>query len=285
MPLKKYLERAEKEGFALGAFNAANWEVVKAICQAAEKLKAPVIIESSPGEADYIALENLGDLIENAKAKARLPIFLNLDHGKSIEAVKQALKCGFDMVHFDGSGLDFEENKKITKRAVLLARKKKVVIEGELGYISGRSEAFLKMPVEEIQSLGVFTDSDEAKIFVKATGIDVLAVFIGNVHGMYKGEPKLDLERLSQIREKTQCWLSLHGGSGIEVRQIKQAIKRGIVKINVNTELRLAYKKKVKEVFSQSNEVAIYKLMPPVIEAVQKVVEEKIKIFGSAGKR
>ncbi len=282
--LLKYFSKAQKQGFAIGAFNAANLEVLQAIVNAAQKLKSPVIIESSPGETAYGQPENLDDFVENAKKKTGLPIFLNLDHGNSLELVKQVVDSGYEMVHFDGSSLSFEKNKTLTKRAVEMAKKKGLVVEGELGHISGKSEAALDTKVEEIQKQGVLTDSDQAAEFVQFTGVDVLAVFVGNVHGVYKGEPRLDFERLKQIREKTGSFLSLHGGSGIPSQTIQKAIKRGIVKINVNTELRVAYKETVKKVFGQSKEVAVYKLMPPVVEAVQKIVEEKIKMFGSSGK-
>lgn len=283
MSLKKYFVQAKSQGFVIGAFNAANLEVVKAIVNAAQKLSSPVIIESSPRETNYIEPENLVDLAENARKKTNLPIFVNLDHGKSLPAIKRAIKAGYDMVHFDGSDLSFKENKKMTRQVALLTRKKGVVVEGELGYISGKS-AFSLRKVAEIQKKGILTDPNQAKEFVKYTQVDVLAVFIGNVHGVYQGEPKLDFKRLEAIKRKTNCFLSLHGGSGIGVKQIKQAIKKGIVKINVNTELRIAYKQALKKILAQSKEVAIYKLMPPVIKAVQKVVEEKIKMFGSINK-
>jgi len=282
--LLDYFSKAQKQGFAIGAFNAANLEVLQAIVNAAQKLKSPVIVESSPGETAYGQPENLDDLVENAKKKTGLPIFLNLDHGNSLKLVQQAIEAGYEMVHFDGSLLSFEENKKLTKKAVAMAKKKGLVVEGELGYISGKSEAALNTKVEDIQKRGVLTDPAQAGEFVRFTGVDVLAAFIGNVHGVYKGAPKLDFERLEKIREITGVFLSLHGGSGIPSESIKKAIARGIVKINVNTELRLAYKQTVKKVFGQSKEVAVYKLMPPVVEAVQKIVEEKIKMFGSAGK-
>lgn len=284
MNLKDYFSKAKRGHFSLGAFNAANLEVVKAIIQAAGKLSSPVIIESSPGETNYIEPENLDDLTENAKKKTKLPIFVNLDHGESIEAVQKAIKAGYEMVHFDGSLLPFEENVKLTKKAVVLGHAVGLMVEGELGTISGSSALHKDQNIKEVQSKGVLTDPDQAREFVRLTGVDVLATFVGNVHGLYHGEKKLDLPRLKTIGQKVNCFLSLHGGSGISAKEIRQAINCGVVKINVNTELRMAYKNTSAKVFAKSKEVAVYKLMPPVIEAVQKVVEEKMMIFGSRGK-
>lgn len=285
MQLKKYLLKAQKEGFALGAFNAANLETIKAIVGAAVKLSAPIIIECSPGESAYIEPENFALLIKEARDKTQLPIFSNLDHGNSLEAVKIAIKAGFDMVHLDGSKLPFHENVRLTKQAVQTAQASGVVAEGELGQISGQSQIQTGKKIEDVQKEGVFTDPQEASEFVKLTGVDVLATFVGNVHGIYQGAKKLDLIRLQNIQQSTKCLLSLHGGSTIPETDIQKAISYGVVKINVNTELRVAYKRASQQVFAGTNkEVAIYKLMPPVIEAVQKVVENKVRMFGSENK-
>lgn len=284
MNLRQYFAKARNLGFAIGAFNAANLETVKAIIAAGQKLHSPILIESSPSETQYIEPENLDALAENAKKKLKLPIFVNLDHGQSFEAVVKAIEAGYEMVHFDGSALDYKKNLMITKKVVQYAHKKGIIVEGELGFISGSSAPQLTTKVEAMQKLGVMTDPDQAAQFVKATGIDILATFIGNVHGLYQGEKMLDLERLKAIHNKCHCFLSLHGGSGIGKKQIDQVIKNGVVKVNVNTELRQAYKKASQKVFKQSKEVAIYKLMPKVIEAVQKVVEEKIILFNCQNK-
>jgi len=284
MSLKDYFIKAQSQSFALGAFNVCNLETIKAIIQASQKLLSPVIISSSPGETDYIEPENLCDIVKNYRRQTGLPIFINLDHAKSLEKIKRAINAGYDMIHFDGSDLSFEDNKKITKQVMAMAKEKNIVVEGELGYISGSSAPFLDQKVAEIQAKGSLTDPDQAQEFVEETRIDVLASFIGNVHGLYKGAKKLDLERLALIKQKTNCFLSLHGGSGTEASEIKEVIKRGVVKVNINTELRVAYKTASQQAFNQSIEVAAYKLMPSVIEAIQKIVEEKIKIFGSQGK-
>lgn len=163
MQLKKYLLKAYKEGFALGAFNAANLETIKAIVAAAVKLNAPLIIECSPGESAYIDPVNFALLIKEARDKTKLPIFSNLDHGNSLEAVKIAIKAGFDMVHFDGSKLPFTENVKLTKQAVHMAQTSGVVVEGELGQISGQSQLQKSIKIEDVQKQGVYTDPQEAK--------------------------------------------------------------------------------------------------------------------------
>lgn len=282
--IQHYFKKAKSEGFAIGAFNAANIETIKAIIAAAQKLKSPVIIESSHGEVEFIRPKNLIDIVKNYRQETGLPIFTNLDHGPTVEDCKQAIKDGFDLVHYNGANLPLEENIKKTKELVKLAHKHDILIEAELGKISGSSSLHKDQTAKEAQAEGVYTDPEEAKIFATKTKTDTLATFFGNVHGMFKTAPKLDLQRLQEIAKKTNCFLSLHGGSGIPDDQVKKAIKLGIVKVNVNSELRLTYKNTLTKDLNQTNESAIYKIMPHTIEAVQEVVEEKIKLFGSKDK-
>jgi len=284
--IRQYFEKAQKKGFALGAFNAANLETFKAIVGAAEKLKSPVIIETSGSETAFIEGKNIIDLALNAREKTGIPIFLNLDHGHDLKMIKEMIGAGYDLIHYDGSQLPLKANMRNTKRAVEIARKARrgVIVEAEIDYITGSSEPRLDKSIKRVQALSRYTDPETASQFVQVTGVDTLAVFVGNVHGVYKEPPVLDLDRLETIAQKTNCFLSLHGGSGITPAMIKNAIKIGrIVKINVNTELRMAYRQTLEKVLERSEAVAIYKLMPPVIAAVQKVVEKKIKLFGSAG--
>lgn len=276
--------KASEEGFAVGAFNASDLVMVKAIVQAAQSLSSPVIIESSPGETQFFGPQNLVDMVENFRWATSLPIFINLDHSVSLSAVEEGLKAGFDLVHFDGSSFPLEENIGKTLDVVAWAHSQGVPVEAEIDKITGESRSH-RETAETAQAAGVYTDPAKAAHFLKETQADVLAVFVGNVHGVYKNPIKLDLERLSLIREQLDCFLSLHGGSGVPEEEIKKAIKIGrIVKINVSTELRVAYRQALERTLAGSEEAAPYKLMVPVIEAVQKVVEEKIKIFGSAGK-
>jgi fructose-bisphosphate aldolase class II len=277
---REIFTRAKSEGYALGAFNAGNLELVKAVVAAAEAQKTPVIIETSAGESQHFGLKNFLSVVENFRFKTDLSILTNFDHGPGLEECQAAIEAGYNLVHFDGSELPYEENVKITKTLVQQAHQKGILVEGEIDKILGKSAPHPKEEAESIQASGSYTDPDKAADFVQQTGVDILAIFVGNLHGTYRQAPKLDLERLRMIADKLPCLLSLHGGSGLSEEDLKQAIKIGkIVKINVNTELRVAYKETLENVLKGSEEVAIYKIMPPVMAAVQKVVEEKLRIF------
>lgn len=282
---KQWFEKARQEGFAIGAFNAANLETIKAIVQAAQKLRSPVMIEASDGEVNFIGKKQLVALVRAFEQENGIPILLNLDHAPTKESVLEAIDAGFDYVHFDGSKLPYEENVRLTKELADVAHENGILIEGEMDAITGSSNDHTKEQVEAYQNKRLFTDPEKAKAFVSATGVDTFASFVGNAHGLYAGEKKIDLERLRAIRLALPAsFLSLHGGSGIPEIDIKQAIQNGVVKINVNSELRIAYRKALQEALAAFDAVAVYKLMPPVIEAVQKIIEEKIQLFGSAGK-
>ena len=284
MTTLEILTRAKNEGYALGAFNSGNMEVLKAIARASFNQQAPLILETSAGEIEYLGMKNFLSLVENYRQENNLQILTNLDHGPGLEECQNAIENGYNLIHFDGSALPYEENVKITKILVEQAHEKGLLVEAEMDRIMGESKAHLETP-ESIQAQSSYTDPEKAAAFVAATGCDILAVFIGNLHGVYQQEPRLDLERLGLIAEKVPCFLSLHGGSGLFAEDVQKAIQIGrIVKINVNTELRLAYRSTLENVLRGSDEVALYKIMPPVIAAVQKVVEEKIQLFGSQGK-
>lgn len=279
------LEKAQREGYALGAFNAANIETIKAIVQAAANLRAPVIIESSPGETTYFGAQNLADVLENYSEEYGIPILINLDHGPSYEACEAAIQAGYHLTHIDaGEVEDWDAKIALTKRVVEAAHAKGLLVEGETDHIAGSSSVHSGgLSIEEL--VKHYTDPDRAAEYVKATGVDTFASFVGNLHGVFDINPDLDIPRLVEIKNKTGCFLSLHGGSGIPDDQVRAAIEQGgIVKVNVNTEMRQAYRVTLEKVLAESKEMAIYKLMPPVIEAVQAVVEMKIRLFGSAGK-
>lgn len=278
MTTQEILTKAKNEGWALGAFNAGNLEIAKAIIQAAQNQQSPIIIETSAGEAEHFGMKNFLDVVENFRQETGLTILTNFDHGPGLEECQQAIEAGYNLVHFDGSELPYEENVKITKALVETAHLGGILIEGEIDRILGKSEHHDEL-AESVQATGNYTNPQKAADFVSQTGVDILAVFVGNIHGTYQSSKKLDLERLRLIREKVGCLFSLHGGSGILPEDIGKAIKLGVVKINVNTELRLAYRETLENVLRGSDEVAIYKIMPPVIAAVQKVVEEKIMLF------
>jgi len=285
MSAREILQKAKNEGYALGAFNVCNLETLKAVIQVAQKLRSPIILEASDGEINYIGAENLVALVNIYRSQTDLPIILNLDHGKDFESCKGAIEAGFDYVHIDTSKLPLEENIAITKEVVKLAHSRGVLVEGEMDHIEGSSEDHTNEDPEKFQSMGMYSDPQKAYDFVKATGIDTFASFVGNLHGIYAKEIRLNLELLDQIQKALpDTFLSLHGGSGINDSDVKQAVKSNIVKVNVNSELRIAFKLTLQESLTTSKEVAFYKLTPPAIKAMQEVVERKILLFGSAGK-
>lgn len=284
--IKEYFLKAQKEKFALGAFNAGNLETIKAIVQAAVKLRAPVIIESSHGETDYFGSKRLVDVIRDFRDELEHPIFLNLDHSPTQKDAEEGIKDGYDLIHFDGGLLPFDQNVSIASKLVTEAHAKKLLVEGEIDHIMGSSGAHLQEKVEDVQNSGHFTDPAKALEFVQKTNVDTFASFVGNVHGFYAVPKRLRLDILEQIRKRIpQTFLSLHGGSGIPREDIQAVVSFGIVKINVNSELRIAYRQGLEATLEDNpNKFAIYEYMPQVIEAVQKVVEEKIKMFGGEGK-
>jgi len=277
------LTKARNERFALGAFNTGNLEVAKAITSAALVKQSPLIMETSAGESEYFGMDNFLGFVKNFREKNNLPILANFDHGPGLVECRAAIEAGFDQVHFDGAKLSYEENIKITKNLVLEAHTKGILIEAEMDRIMGESRSHGEL-AESVQALGNYTDPNKAAEFVNLTGCDILAVFIGNVHGIYQTKKKLDLSLLRAIRSKVPCFLSLHGGSDLLAEDVKGAIGLGVVKVNINTELRMAFRETLNNVLKGTDEAAVYKIMPPVIAAMQKIVEEKIDLFGSGGK-
>jgi ketose-bisphosphate aldolase len=278
-------KKAQENKYAIGQFNVSNWEQVKAVIQAALKLKSPIIIGTSEGEGNFIGRKQIAAVIDVWHRETGLPILIHQDHGKSFEVIEEAIEAGYDSVHFDGSKLSFEENVEATKKAVDFARERGIKnIEGELGYLRGKSAVQEIFEIKEED----LTDPNRAKEFVEKTGVDSLAVVIGNLHGIFRSaeNPRLNLDRLRQIKEQiSDTFLVLHGGSGISEEDIRKAIEAGIVKVNVNTELRIAYRQSLeKSLTDNPEEITPYRIMPPVVEAVQKVVERKIKLFGSDNK-
>jgi fructose-bisphosphate aldolase class II len=284
-------KKAQNQKYALGSFNFSTAEILKAIVLAAKELDSPIIVSTSEGEAEFIDMREAAALVKAWRIGTKLPIILNLDHGKSLESIKKALAAGYDAVHFDGSGLNYNDNIKQTKEVVDFVQdyektfERLIIVEGELGYLRGSSS--LHKQKLEIKPNDL-TDPERAKEFVEKTGVDSLAVAIGNAHGVFiEGGEGLYLDRLAQIREAVgdRVFLVLHGGSGIPDEDVKKAIGLGIAKVNVNTEMRLAYKEALdKELKEKPEETTPYKVLEPSLEAVKKVVEGKIKLFGSEGR-
>jgi len=274
MELKNYFKKAQKQKWAIGQFNFSTLEQLRAILAAGQKTKSPVILGTSEGESKFLGLKEILALVEISKIKYKTPAFLNLDHGKDLKWIKKAIDFGYSAVHFDGSGLSFKKNIEYTKKIADYAHKKGVLVEGELGYIGGESKPHKKKAVVRKQDL---TLPEQVFDFVRKTKVDSLAVSIGNIHGIYSGRLKLDFKRLKEIQEQTKVFLVLHGGSGIPGIEVKKAIKFGIVKININTELRMAWKKSLEK----QNGIKPYEILPEVQKSIKKKVEEKINLFSS----
>lgn len=283
----EWFRKAKEEKFALGAFNAGNIETLKAIVGAAKKLSSPVIIEASPGEIEYFGMREMAWTVRALEVDYKIPIILNLDHAVTYESCYQALELGFDSIHFDGGKMEYSENVRIAKMLVIEAHKRSILVEGEIDHIGGSSADHREVLATDFQSTTPYSDPEKAKKFMEETGVDTFAAFAGNVHGLYQGEKHIDLDLLKKIGGALPGkFLSLHGGSGISGEQIHQAIELGVVKINVNSELRVAFYDTVKKTLNDPSfhETAIYEMMPSAIEAVEEVVCEKILLFGSAGK-
>lgn len=284
------LQSAQSKKYALGSFNFSTAEILKAVVLAASELKSPIIVSTSEGEANFIGMREAVALAKAWRIAIKLPVILNLDHGKSLAAIKKALAAGYDAVHFDGSELSYEENVRQTIAVVDFVRQfektfdKRIIVEGELGYLQGGSKLYKKRLEIKPQDL---TNPEQVADFIHRTSVDSLAIAIGNAHGIFLDEENLDLKRLVQIKHEvgSEVFLVLHGGSGIPDKDIQTAIGIGINKINVNTELRLAYKEALdKELKEEPKETTPYKILEPSLEAVKKVVEKKIKLFGSKDK-
>ena len=275
MNLKQVLKKAQKEKYAIGQFNFSTLDQMRGILRASSEMKTPVILGTSEGELNYLGLRQVVALIEIARTEVSVPIFLNLDHGKDLDLIKEAIDYGFSAVHFDGSDLPLEKNIEYAKKIVEYAKKKNVLVEGELGYITGGSKLHKKKAKIKKENL---TSPENVQRFIKETKVDSLAISIGNLHGVYLGMPDLDFERLRNINNKTNASLVLHGGSGISKKEIKKAIGLGIVKININTELRIAWKKSLIKNLN-SKKIKPYNILSLVEKDIQKKVEEKIKLF------
>lgn len=283
---REWLKKAKEEKFAIGAFNVGNLETFKAIVQAAANKKSPVIIESSPGETSWMGADNMVDLAKNFSQDFGIPVLVNLDHSETLEDCAKAIEVGYELIHFDGSKLPLEQNLEIAKKVVEMAHQKGLTVEGEMDHITGSSEVHQGSAADEAAK-GQFSDPERAKKFVEDTGIDIFAAFFGNVHGVFAGGGEnLHLDILEGIAAALpNTFFSLHGGSGIPDDQVQEAIKRGIVKVNINTEMRQAFRDSLEKTLDKNpDEYAMYKIEPEVLEAVQKIVEHKIDIFGSINK-
>ncbi len=281
--LREYIKEAEEKKIAIGHFNISNLEGFWGVFNAAKTIGVPIIIGVSEGERDFIGLPQIVALVRSAREQFDFPIFLNADHSYSYERVREAIDAGFDMVIFDGAKLSRDENIAITRQCVEYAKAsgKDVLIEAELGYIGSGSDIKEKIPEGAVMK----TDPAEAKNFVEQTGVDLFAPAVGNIHGIIRPlagnyEEHIDAALAQAIRTATGVPLVLHGGSGLTDDDFTQAVLNGISVIHISTELRIAYKNALKLSLQENpDEIAPYKILRPAMQAIQKTVEARLKLF------
>lgn len=282
------MQRSRQQHFAVGAFNIDNQETLIGIARAAQKLNAPVLVEVSDGEVKALGLENLRDMVDNYKAEYGIEMYINLDHSPTVEACKRAIDAGYEFIHIDISQANHDASEEEiiakTKEVVEYAKFTGALVESEPHYFGGSSNVHTEnIDYEEIKK--TFSTPEGARAFVEETGIDTFAAAVGNLHGKYPVPKELDLELLGRIRDAIGCQISLHGGSGTPDHFFQDAARIGVSKININSDMRYAFRKTVEKVLAEHpEEFAVVKLMDEVKDAIQAVVEEKIRAFGSAGK-
>jgi fructose-bisphosphate aldolase class II len=302
--LRQYIQDAREKGTAIGHFNISNLEALNGIVRAAQKLNVPVVIGVSEGERDFVGVTQASALVRSLRQKLNHPIFLNADHTYSFERVKEAIDAGFDMVITDHVGSDIQANIDFTRQAVQYAKEvnekratgadkdmlgfsSEVLVEAEIGYIGKSSKVMdgvpAEIPIDEHGNiaLSALTTAEDAARFVRETGIDLLAPAVGNIHGIVKGaQPKLNIARIAEIAASTDAPLVLHGASGIGNDELAAAVAAGISMVHYNTELRVAYRDAVRDyIAAHPDEVAPYKFLASSVDAVEKVVEEKLRIM------
>jgi len=274
------LRRAARGGWAVGAFNCNNMEILQAIIRAAEAENAPVIVQASQGAIKYAGLGYIAAMALHAARAARVPVAVHLDHGTSFEQVVRCVRAGFTSVMIDGSHLPLEENIALTQRVVEVARPIGVSVEAELGRIGGAED-----DIRVRQREAFFTDPEEAARFVGETKVDSLAVAVGTAHGRYRGVPRLDFERLRRIRSLVDVPLVLHGSSGVPADAIREAIASGIAKVNIDTDIRQAFVTALRRALAEApDEIDPRKVLGPARDAATDVIREKIRLFGSSGR-
>ncbi|MCA9309295.1 class II fructose-bisphosphate aldolase [Candidatus Saccharibacteria bacterium] len=282
------MQRSRQQKFAVGAFNIDNQETLIAVCRAAHEKQSPVLVEVSHGEVEAMGLDNIRDLVDNYRAEYGIEMYINLDHSPTVEDAKRGIDAGFEFIHIDISHGNHEatdeEIIKGTQEIVEYAQFTGALVKSEPHYFGGGSKLSMeKIDYEEVKK--TFSTPEGALDFVTVTGIDTFAAAIGNLHGHYPVPKVLDLELLQRIRDKIRCNISLHGGSGTPLHYFEEAAKIGVSKININTDMRIVFRETLEKVLKDNpDEYAVVKLMPEVYQAVQKVVEEKIDAFGSAGR-
>ena len=281
MPLvtsEEMLSKAQKGGYAVGAFNVENMEMVKAVIAAAEELKAPVMLQTTPSTVKYGTLETYAAIVAAEAKKASVPVCVHYDHGLTFERCMEALKLGFTSVMYDCSTVSYEENVERVAEMVKICHAMGVTVEAELGHVGDNAGAGKLENPEDY-----YTDPDTALDYITRTGADSLAVAVGNAHGDYAFPPKLDFDRIDVISKKVNIPLVLHGGSGLADNDFRQAVQLGVSKVNIFTDIDKAGKAGV-EAGIAAGERTMMGLIAYEIDAMKKVVAEKIRLFGSEGK-
>lgn len=274
------LQDAYKNNYAVGAFNVNNMEIVQAIVEAAEETNSPVILQASQGGLSYAGVEYIAELGKIAARNAKVPVAIHLDHGTDFNQVMLCIRHGFTSIMIDGSKFDLEKNIDITNKVIEVSHAVGVSVEAELGKIGGTED-----DVTVAEKDATFTDPKEAKEFVDRTNVDSLAIAVGTAHGVYQGEPKLDFDRIKAIKEIVNIPLVLHGSSGVPDEAIKQAVSLGINKINIDTDLRIAFATAIKDFLKENpDEIDPRKLIKPAKDAMKERIKEKMYLFGSAGR-
>lgn len=282
MPLTtstELLADAQKRGYAVPAFNVENMEMVLAVIDAAEELKSPVIIQTTPSTVEYASPEMYLAMVSAAAKKSKVPVVMHLDHGSSFDLCKRSFDAGYTSIMIDGSKLGFEENIALAREVVEMAAPKKIPVEAELGTVGGKEDSH-----EVKEKDAMYTDPAQAKEFVERTGISSLAVAIGTAHGFYQGIPKLEMGRLKEIRAVTDVPLVLHGASGIPDEMIAESIRNGICKVNFATELRVAFTSGARPVLADKDVYDPKKYGKAGRKAVADLARDKIGVCGSANK-
>lgn len=283
------MQQAREQKWAFGAFNLDDEPTLKAVVQAAAVKKAPVLVEVSQGEVDDIGLDNVRDMVDNFKYQYGVEVYVNLDHSPSVEAAMKGIEAGFEFIHIDISQANHdaseEEIIEATHRVVDYAKLTGALVESEPHYFGGSSNVHSeKIDYNEIKK--TFSTPEGAADFIHRTGIDTYAAAIGNLHGKYPVPKKLDLELLQQVRDAIDVNISLHGGSGTPGHYFRDAVRIGVTKVNINSDMRYVYRTTLEKALQDNpNEYSVSKLIAKyVVPEVQKVVESKIDDFNSAGK-
>ena len=282
--LRKILEQADKKKVAVGHFNVSDLVTLKAVFESARDLKLPVIVGVSEGERQFMGVRQISAMVKSLREQYDFPIFLNADHTHSLSSAMEAAWAGFDWIVFDISTLPFEENVRQSKAAVdaLKAVRPDILVEGEIGDIGSGSEIHDVAP----DLLKGLTSPAQAKQFVEETRVDTLAPAVGNMHGLLKSmvagksKKRLDIERIRAIKAETRIFMTLHGASGTDDNDLREAIAAGMTVVHINTEVRLAWRRGLNTVVAgQPNEIVPYKLLPQVVDSVKEVVTSRLALF------